>query len=67
MIMKMIDHPSIVKLYEVLSSERKIFMVMELVTGGELLSKLGTSPIEAAVSSRWTQAFPPLSHLVCGQ
>lgn len=39
-IMKSIEHPNIVKLYEVLSSHTKIYLVLELVTEGELLQKL---------------------------
>lgn len=39
-IMKKIDHPNIVKLYEVLASKNKIFIVLELVTGGELFDKI---------------------------
>jgi serine/threonine protein kinase len=39
-IMKMVRHPSVVKLYEVLASRNKIFIVLELVTGGELFDKI---------------------------
>lgn len=39
-IMKHINHPNVVKLYEVLSSHSKIYLVLELVTGGELLNKV---------------------------
>lgn len=35
-----IRHPHIVNLLEVMSSRDKIFMVMELVTGGELFDKI---------------------------
>lgn len=35
-----IRHPHIVNLLEVMSSKDKIFMVMELVTGGELFDKV---------------------------
>lgn len=38
--MKNIEHPNIVKLYQVLSSHSKIYLVLELVTGGELFEKL---------------------------
>lgn len=38
--MKHIKHPNVVKLIEVLSSHSKIYLVLELVTGGELLNKV---------------------------
>lgn len=39
-IMKMVKHSFVVKLYEVLASRSKIFIVLELVTGGELFDKI---------------------------
>ena len=39
-IMKLIKHPNIVQLHEVLASKTKIFIVLELVTGGELFEKI---------------------------
>nr|CAD1829022.1 unnamed protein product [Ananas comosus var. bracteatus] len=35
-IMKLIKHPNVVRLHEVMGSKSKIFIVLELVTGGEL-------------------------------
>lgn len=35
-IMKQIDHPHIVKIYEYFETEHHIFIVMELLEGGEL-------------------------------
>lgn len=35
-IMKQLEHPNVVRLNEVLASRTKIFIVLELVTGGEL-------------------------------
>ncbi|XP_022892493.1 CBL-interacting serine/threonine-protein kinase 3-like [Olea europaea var. sylvestris] len=34
--MKLIKHPNVVRLYEVMASKTKIFIVLEFVTGGEL-------------------------------
>lgn len=39
-IMKMVKHDHVVKLYEVLASRTKIFIVLELITGGELFDKI---------------------------
>ena len=39
-IMKQLEHPNVVKLNEVLASRTKIFIVLELVTGGELFDRI---------------------------
>ncbi|XP_052198464.1 CBL-interacting serine/threonine-protein kinase 24-like [Diospyros lotus] len=39
-IMKIVRHPNIVRLHEVLASRTKIFIVLEFVTGGELFDKI---------------------------
>ncbi|KAL8497944.1 hypothetical protein ACS0TY_021336 [Phlomoides rotata] len=39
-IMKIVRHPCIVKLHEVLASQSKIYIVLEFVTGGELFDKI---------------------------
>ena len=39
-IMKMVKHPHVVELVEVLASKTKIFIVLELVTGGELFDEI---------------------------
>ena len=38
--MKLVNHKAIVTLTEVLASKTKIFIVLELVTGGELFDKI---------------------------
>ncbi|KAJ4840969.1 CBL-interacting serine/threonine-protein kinase 6 [Turnera subulata] len=39
-VMKMVKHPNIVELYEVMASKSKIYFAMELVRGGELFAKI---------------------------
>jgi 5'-AMP-activated protein kinase catalytic alpha subunit len=39
-IMKMVKHRYIVEMYEVLASKTKIFIVLEVVSGGELFDKI---------------------------
>ena len=39
-IMKMVRHDHVVQLKEVLASRTKIFIVLELITGGELFDKI---------------------------
>lgn len=39
-VMKMMKHPSIVELYEVMASKTKIYFSMEFVRGGELFAKI---------------------------
>jgi len=39
-IMKSLDHPNIIKLYETFEDARNIYIVMELCTGGELFDRI---------------------------
>jgi len=39
-IMKMMDHPNIIKLFESFEDHRNIYLVMELCTGGELFDRI---------------------------
>ncbi|OWM63244.1 hypothetical protein CDL15_Pgr010644 [Punica granatum] len=38
--LKLLKHPNVVRLHEVLASKTKIYMVLEYVTGGELFDKI---------------------------
>lgn len=38
--MKLVKHPNVVQLFEVMASKTKIYFVMEYVTGGELFNKI---------------------------
>lgn len=39
-VMKMLNHPHIVRLYDVLQTSNHIYLVLELVTGGELFDRI---------------------------
>ncbi|KAJ7560030.1 hypothetical protein O6H91_04G111200 [Diphasiastrum complanatum] len=41
-IMKLVKHPNIIQICEVMGSKKKIYIVLELVTGGELFDKIAT-------------------------
>ncbi|OAY62092.1 CBL-interacting serine/threonine-protein kinase 9 [Manihot esculenta] len=38
--MKLIKHPNVIQIYEVMASKRKIYIVLEFVDGGELFDKI---------------------------
>lgn len=40
--MKIINHPNVIKIFEVMASKTKIYIVLELVNGGELFDKIAT-------------------------
>ncbi|KAJ3679143.1 hypothetical protein LUZ60_017154 [Juncus effusus] len=40
--MKLIKHPNVIRMFEVMASKTKIYIVMELVTGGELFDKIAS-------------------------
>lgn len=39
-VMKMVNHPNIIKLYEVMATKKKIYFVIEYAKGGELFQKI---------------------------
>ncbi|KAF8031016.1 hypothetical protein BT93_D0263 [Corymbia citriodora subsp. variegata] len=40
--MKLIRHPNVIRMFEVMASKTKIYIVLELVTGGELFDKISS-------------------------
>ncbi|GKB84402.1 CBL-interacting serine/threonine-protein kinase 6-like protein [Tanacetum coccineum] len=54
-VMKMVRHPNIVELYEVMASKSKIYFAMELVRGGELFSKIAKGRLREEVARSYFQ------------
>ncbi|XP_065848841.1 CBL-interacting serine/threonine-protein kinase 6 [Euphorbia lathyris] len=54
-VMKMVKHPHIVELHEVLASKSKIYFSMELVRGGELFSKISKGRLREDVARVYFQ------------
>ncbi|KAL4564156.1 hypothetical protein LXL04_028209 [Taraxacum kok-saghyz] len=54
-VMKMVQHPNIVELYEVMASKSKIYFAMELVKGGELFSKIAKGRLREDVARSYFQ------------
>lgn len=40
--MKLVKHPNVVQLFEIMASKSKIYFVLEYITGGELFNKIAT-------------------------
>ncbi|NP_001306622.1 CBL-interacting serine/threonine-protein kinase 14 [Nelumbo nucifera] len=54
-IMRSLNHPHIVKLFEVLATKTKIYFVMEFVKGGDLFSKVAKGRLNEDVSRGYFQ------------
>ncbi|KAI4377726.1 hypothetical protein MLD38_015308 [Melastoma candidum] len=54
-VMKMVRHPNIVELHEVMASRTKIYFAMELVRGGELFSKISKGRIKDDLARAYFQ------------
>lgn len=54
-VMKMVKHPNIVELYEVMASKSKIYFAMELVRGGELFDKISKGRLREDVARSYFQ------------
>ena len=54
-VMKMVRHPNIVELHEVLAGKSKIYFAMELVRGGELFSKIAKGRLKEDVARVYFQ------------
>lgn len=54
-VMKMVKHPNIVELHEVMASKSKIYFAMEFVRGGELFSKVAKGRLKEDVARTYFQ------------
>ena len=54
-VMKMVQHPNIVDLHEVMASKSKIYFAMELVRGGELFAKISRGRLKEDVARLYFQ------------
>ncbi|CAH8281990.1 unnamed protein product [Eruca vesicaria subsp. sativa] len=54
-IMKLVRHPNIVELKEVMATKTKIFFVMEFVRGGELFDKVSKGKLQEDAARRYFQ------------
>ena len=58
-IMKHVKHPNVVNLHEVLASKTHVYIVLELVTGGELFDRIVTSGAWHGVEPGSCDSSPP--------
>ncbi|GAA0182946.1 hypothetical protein Leryth_010329 [Lithospermum erythrorhizon] len=54
-IMKMVKHPNIVNLHEVMASKTKIYFAMDLIKGGELFSKVAKGRLKEDAARKYFQ------------
>ncbi|XP_042488890.1 CBL-interacting protein kinase 18-like [Macadamia integrifolia] len=54
-VMRLVRHPYIVQLYEVMASKTKIYFVMECVKGGELFNKVAKGKLKEDVARKYFQ------------
>ncbi|OIW11962.1 hypothetical protein TanjilG_02169 [Lupinus angustifolius] len=54
-VMRLVKHPNIVELKEVMATKTKIFLVMEYVKGGELFTKVNKGKLKEDVARKYFQ------------
>ncbi|GMI64618.1 PROTEIN KINASE 18, SNF1-RELATED PROTEIN KINASE 3.6, CBL-interacting protein kinase 20 [Hibiscus trionum] len=54
-VMRLVKHPNVVRLYEVMASKSKIYFVMEYVKGGELFSKVAKGKLNEDDARKYFQ------------
>ncbi|KAK1275885.1 CBL-interacting serine/threonine-protein kinase 25 [Acorus gramineus] len=61
-VMRLVRHPNVVHLREVLATRSKIFFVMDLVRGGELFSRVARSKLREDLARRYFQQLISAVH-----
>lgn len=54
-VMRLVRHPNVVELYEVMASKTKIYFVMEYAKGGELFNKVAKGKLKEDVARKYFQ------------
>lgn len=54
-VMKLVKHPNVVRLYEVMASKSKIYFVIEYVSGGEVFNKVAKGKLKEDAARRYFQ------------
>lgn len=54
-VMRLVRHPNVVELYEVMASKTKIYFVMEYVKGGELFGKVAKGKLKEDAAKKYFQ------------
>ncbi|KAM7263138.1 hypothetical protein ACFE04_000821 [Oxalis oulophora] len=54
-VMRLVRHPNVVQLYEVMATKSKIYFVMEYVKGGELFNKVAKGKLKEDLARRYFQ------------
>ncbi|KAK2361310.1 CBL-interacting protein kinase [Trifolium repens] len=54
-VMRLVRHPNVVELYEVMATKTKIFIVMEYAKGGELFNKIAKGKLKVDIARRYFQ------------
>ncbi|ONK62448.1 uncharacterized protein A4U43_C07F3960 [Asparagus officinalis] len=54
-VMRLVRHPHIVQLYEVMASKNKIYFVLEYVKGGELFNKVAKGKLKEDIARKYFQ------------
>ncbi|KVI06075.1 CBL-interacting serine/threonine-protein kinase 5-like [Cynara cardunculus var. scolymus] len=54
-VMRLVRHPNVVELKEVMATKRRVFFVMEYITGGELFAKVVKGKLQEDVARKYFQ------------